>query len=143
MTVIKFEPFKDLESLSSKMQKFFDDYPAAGTEYASTFHPKIDITESENSISIEAELPGVKKEDIKLQIEDNILTISGEKKNAPSGEKNYFRSERCFGNFSRRFTIPADVDIQSVAAEFTDGILNINIEKRIEKHAKERTIEIK
>jgi len=57
--------------------------------------------------------------------------------------KKIISEARCFGNFSRRFTIPADVDIQSVSAEFTDGILNINIEKRIEKHAKERTIEIK
>lgn len=143
MTVLKFEPFKDLESLSSKMQKFFDDYPAAGTEYASTYHPKIDISEDEKNIHIEAELPGVKKENIKLQIEDNILTISGDKKNASSVEKNYFRSERCFGKFSRRFTIPADINIESVSAEFTDGILNITVEKKIEIPVKERTIEIK
>lgn len=143
MTVLKFEPFKDFESLTSKMQKFLEDFPGAANEHISSFHPKIDIAETETNIFIEAEMPGIKKEDIKLQIEDNILTITGEKKQAKSEDKKYYRSERCFGKFSRRFTLPTDFNIENITAEFTDGVLNINIEKQTEKPVKERNIEIK
>lgn len=144
MTVLKFTPFRNLDILDNEIKKFFSDFPGATAgENEIIYQPRIDISEDEKNINIEAELPGVKKEDIKLQLENNILTIDGEKKNLSTGEKTYFRNERIFGKFSRKFTIPTDVNIDAVSAEFTDGILNINIEKKIEKPAQERTIEIK
>ncbi len=144
MTVLKFAPFRNLDTLDKEIQKFFVDFPAADSgEDGVVYQPRIDISEDEKNINIEAELPGVKKEDIKLQLENNILTINGEKKNSAAGEKTYFRNERIFGKFSRKFTIPTDINIEAISAEFTDGILNVNIEKKIEKPAQERTIEIK
>ncbi|MBZ0201036.1 MAG: Hsp20/alpha crystallin family protein [Ignavibacteriaceae bacterium] len=144
MTLLKFAPFRNLETLDNEIKKFFVDFPeATAGENEIIYQPRIDISEDEKNIHIEAELPGVKKEDVKLTLEKNILSIDGEKKNITVGEKKYFRNERIFGKFNRKFTIPTDISIKSVSAEFADGILNINIEKKIEKPAQERTIEIK
>lgn len=144
MTLIKFEPMKDFETLHDRIQRYFDDLPAFGFKYTDSFSPKIDISEGEKNINVVAEIPGVSKEDIKIVLQDNILTIEGEKKKEEiNKEDNFYRSERTYGSFKRCFTLPAEVDSDKVDAKFENGILKITMPKLEVKQLKEKEIAIK
>ncbi|HWP41955.1 MAG TPA: Hsp20/alpha crystallin family protein, partial [Blastocatellia bacterium] len=104
--------------------------------------PSCDVYETDKEIVIKAELPGVKKEDVKVGIEDGVLSISGERKFEEETKKeNYLRVERSYGAFTRSFTLPARVDSTRISAEFKDGLLQVTLPKREE--AKPKGIEIK
>jgi HSP20 family protein len=144
MTLIKFEPMREIETLHERIQKYFDDFSSFGFNFSETFSPKIDISEEKDKINVVAEIPGVKKQDIKITLQDNILTIEGEKKQeSEKKEKNYYRSERMFGSFKRSFTLPAEVDSEKVEAKFEDGMLNISLKKLEPKVRNEKVIELK
>jgi HSP20 family protein len=142
MTLIKFEPLKEFESLHDRVMRMFNDF---STEMPMQFSPRIDISEDEKKIYVEAEVPGIKKDDLKISVQDNILTISGEKKSEveEKKDKNFYRSERCYGTFQRSFTLPADINRDKTEAKFEDGILKISIEKSKPKDTNTRTIQIK
>jgi len=146
MALIKFEPFRDLEFLNSNIRRFFEDFPTTATEFSSAYHPKIDIYEDDNKIYFEAEVPGMSKKDLNISVHENVLTITGEKKKiTEDGEekgKNYFRTERIFGSFTRSFTLPDEVNTEKIEAKFSEGILKIEIEKAIPKKPEERIISI-
>jgi len=143
MSLIKFEPFRDLEFLNNNIRRFFDDFPTTAQEFSSNFHPKIDIFEDEKKIYLEAEVPGMSKSDLNISVHDNILTISGEKKKvSEEKEKSFFRMERVFGSFTRSFTLHDEINVEKIDAKFTDGILKIEIEKAIPKKPEERVISI-
>ena len=144
MTLIKFEPLRELESLNNSVQRLFGEFPAV--DFGLSFYPKIDISDDEKTIYVEAEIPGVKKDNIKISLQDNILTISGEKKNESEekkNDKNFYRSERVYGSFTRSFTLPEEINSESVDAKFEDGTLKIKIGKSTPQPVKERLIEIK
>jgi len=144
MTLIKFEPLKELETLHERMQKYFDGFPSFGSDFNSAFSPKIDISEDEKSVYVEAELPGMKKEDIKITLHDNILTIKGEKnKVEEKKEKNYYRTERNYGSFQRSFTLPVEVDSEKVNAKYENGTLILTMEKLQTTHSKVKEISLK
>ena len=144
MTLIKFEPLQEFETMHDRIQRCFDDFQSFGFKYSDSFSPKIDISEGEKNINVIAEIPGVDKNDIKIVIQDNILTIEGEKKRKEEKEeKNYCRCERTHGFFKRSFTLPAEVDSDNIEAKFENGILNIDIKKLEFKSAKERIISVK
>ncbi|MCB9247492.1 MAG: Hsp20/alpha crystallin family protein [Ignavibacteriales bacterium] len=144
MTLLRFEPIRDLDHLSNRFQRFFDEFPGLQTLDKDTFSPRIDISEDEKSILIDAEIPGVKKENLKITMQDNILTIEGEKKKvSEEKEKNFYREERTYGKFKRSFTLPVEVDSEKVDAKFNDGMLEIKLNKMEPKVAKERVIELK
>ncbi len=144
MTLIKFEPMREFESLHDKIQRYFDDFSNFGFNTAENFHPRIDINEDKQSINVTAEIPGVKKENIKITLQDNILTIEGEKKKeSEEKEINFYRSERIFGSFKRSFTLPEEVDSENVEAKFEDGTLKIQLKKTAPKISKEKLIELK
>jgi HSP20 family protein len=106
----------------------------------------MDISEDEKNIFVEAEIPGIKKEDMKITLQDNILTITGEKrkdKEEKDSKRNFFRSERVYGSFTRSFTLPEDINPDSVDAKFDNGILNIKISKAEQKKVNEKFITIK
>jgi HSP20 family protein len=106
--------------------------------------PSCDIYETENEIVVKAEIPGVKKEDVKLSIQDNVLTISGERKFEQETKKeNYLRVERGYGSFTRSFTLPPSVDAKKIIAEFKDGLLEVKLPKLEEAKPKEVEIKIK
>lgn len=144
MTFVKFEPLRELENFNNRLQKFFGEFPA-NVDLGISFSPRVDVFADDKNFFLEAELPGMKKNEIKISLQDNILTISGEKKK--SGEDNdkneYFRNERIFGKFSRSFTLPKDIDPDSIGAVFEDGILKISIGKKGTGSVKEKNIEIK
>jgi len=144
MTLIKFEPLRELETLGQRMQRYFDDFPSFGFEHVGNFSPRIDISEDEKNVFVEAELPGVKKDELKLTLHDNILTIKGEKKKeTEKKEKNYYRSERCYGSFQRSITLPVEVDSNKVDTKFDNGTLTLKIEKLQPTPVKVKEIELK
>ncbi len=144
MTLLRFEPIRDFDYLTNRFQRFFDDFPGFQQYAGDTFSPRIDISETEKNIIINAEIPGVSKENLKITLQDNILTIEGEKKKV-NEEKDieYYREERAFGKFKRSFTLPVEVDSDKVDAKFEDGVLEIKLVKYEPKEAKERVIKLK
>ena len=142
MTLIRLEPMRDLDNISNRFHRIFDEFPGFHADQDS-FSPRIDISENEKSILIDAEIPGVPKENLKITLQDNILTIEGEKKKVTEEkEKNFYRAERSFGKFRRSFTLPVEVDSEHVDAKFNNGILEIALNKHEPKENKERIIEL-
>lgn len=102
----------------------------------------VDITEDDKEYLIKAELPEIKKEDVKLTVQDNVLAISGERKyEKEEKDKKYHRMERAYGSFLRSFTLPEDADGSKVAAEYKDGILTVHLPKS--EKAKPKSIDVK
>lgn len=144
MTLLRFEPMRDLDHITNRFHRLFDEFPGLQSSNLESFSPRIDISENEKTISIDAEIPGVPKENLKITLQDNILTIEGEKKKVTEEkEKNFYREERSFGKFKRSFTLPVEVDSENVDAKFNDGILEISLSKLEPKEEKERIIELK
>jgi HSP20 family protein len=143
MTLIKFEPMRHFENLGHKVLRLYGELPSS-FDYTNTFSPKIDISEDEKNIYFEAEIPGLKKEDMNISLEDNILTVKGEKIiSEDKKQKTLVRNERIYGSFSRSFTLHEEINPDTANAEFEYGILKISIEKAVHKTAKERQIQIK
>ncbi|HSD63527.1 MAG TPA: Hsp20/alpha crystallin family protein [Ignavibacteriaceae bacterium] len=143
MTFVRFEPLRELDNLNNRLHKFFGEFPA-NIDLGFSFSPRIDVFADDKDFYLEAELPGLKKDEIKISLQDNILTLSGEKKKSDENDnKEYFRNERIFGTFSRSFTLPEDINPDSTEAKFEDGVLKISIAKTEVKSEKERNIKIK
>lgn len=151
MSLIQYDPFRGFEGLTRRMSSFFDDFDNNFGIERSNFSPKVDISEDENSINIYAELPGLKKEDVKVTInDDNVLVIKGEKSHEKKEENNdndenkpvFLRVERSFGSFTRSFVLPENVDKESIKGNFSNGILSIALAKKEPEKPKELEIAI-
>jgi len=117
---------------------------AKGESLLSNFVPVVNTREGEYAYHIELELPGIKKEDIEITTEDNVLTISGERKLKDEvNEEDYYRVESIYGKFSRSFTLPEKIDVENIHAESSDGVLEVIIPKLKEEDTKPKKIEIK
>ena len=132
-------------TLRGEMDRLFDDFfgmtPAQNAKNA-VWSPAVDIREDENSFIIEAELPGMSKEDIHLEVEQNMLSIKGERKFERKDEQeNYHFVERSYGSFYRSFTLPKNVNTEEISAEHKDGMLVITVPKAEE--VKPKKVEIK
>ncbi len=109
-----------------------------------SFVPKLNTREGEDAYHVELDLPGIKKEDIEITTEDNILTISGERKMKEEvKEEDYYKVESSYGKFSRSFTLPEKIDVENIHAESKDGVLEVVIPKLKEEEKKPKKIEIK
>jgi len=135
MAVVRWDPFRDLNMLQDRMNRLFDDAgrtwrsddPAATT----TWSPAVDIFETEGEIVVKAELPGMDRKDIALNLEKNVLTLRGERRFAKEAkDDNYHRIERSYGAFSRAFSIPATVDEEKINADYKEGVLKIVLPKK-------------
>jgi HSP20 family protein len=146
-TVARWDPFLELEELSERLNRVFgrpsvrrDNNKEALT--VADWIPAVDISESEGEYLIKAELPGVKKEDIKVTLQEGVLTIQGERKQEKEEKgRKYHRIERSYGTFMRSFTLPDSVDDSKVSAEFKDGLLYLHVPKS--EKAKPKAIEVK
>lgn len=146
MSMIKYDPFKELRSLQDEMNRLFmTSLPRNISEEEMTsggWSPSVDIYESEGEIVLEAELPGMKSEDFEVSIENNVITLKGERHFGKKEEgDNYHRVERAYGSFTRSFSLPRSVSDESTSAEFNNGILRVSLPK--EEDAKSRKIEVK
>ena len=142
-TIARFDPFRDLAVLHERVNRLFGDaYGAREEGVLSNWVPAVDIFENEKKeLVLKAELPDVKKEDVSVTVENNTLTLSGERKfEAEVKKDHYHRLERSFGSFSRSFSLPATVDSTKIAAEFKNGVLTIRLPFREE--AKPRSVNI-
>lgn len=143
MTLIKFEPLREPENVHDRIQRYFDEFANFGFSFTENFNPRIDISEDDKTYSVVADIPGVKKDNLKITLQDNILTIEGEKKKEEEKSgKNYYRAERVYGNFRRSFTLPVQVDSDKVDAKFEDGTLKIVLQKLMPKPRNEKIIEV-
>jgi HSP20 family protein len=135
MTIVRWEPIRELSSLQSDMNRFFDamfQTPAGGGQAAQLrrWTPAMDLAETEDAFVLRADLPGVSQEDVSIELEDTVLTVSGERKSDHENKgEGYYRVERAFGAFSRSLTLPKGVDAEAIAAQFTDGVLEVRIPK--------------
>ena len=146
MNIIKYDPFREMRSLQDEVNRLFtSSFSRGGGEsdlMRGAWSPQVDIFENQNEIVLEAELPGMKPEDVDISIENNVLTIHGERKFEKKDENdNFHRVERSYGNFTRSFTLPPTVQSENANAEFENGVLRLTLAKREE--AKPRRIEIK
>lgn len=144
MTMIKYDPFRELRSLQDEVNRLFSSSFSRGDNelMRGAWSPNVDIFENKDQIVLEAELPGIKADDVDISIENNILTIHGERKFEKKDEgDNFHRVERSYGSFTRSFTLPPTVSSENARAEFENGILRLTLAKREE--AKPRRIEIK
>jgi HSP20 family protein len=146
--IIRRDPFFALGSLQDRVNQLFNQtfggFEGFGLEQPLTsvnLLPPVDIFEDEHNITLQAEIPGVKEEDLNITLENNVLTLSGERKFKDEEKKdNFHRIERRYGKFTRSFTLPASVNSQNVNATFENGVLNITLPKREEFKAKQITI---
>ncbi|HZN45478.1 MAG TPA: Hsp20/alpha crystallin family protein [Nitrospiraceae bacterium] len=147
MTLVKWDPFRELEEMSNQINRLFVRPSAwqAQSKEAMTvadWTPTVDISETEAEYLIKAELPEVKKEDVKITVEDGVLTIQGERRQETEEKaKKFHRIERSYGRFVRSFTLPDSVDEAGVKAVYTDGVLNLRLPKS--EKAKPKQIEVK
>ena len=144
MNVVKYDPFRDLRGLQDEVNRLFSGTFSRSTQdevLRGAWSPSVDIFENKDQIVLEAELPGMKPEDVNISIENNILTLQGERRFEKKDESdNFHRVERSYGSFTRSFTLPSTVSSENANAEFENGVLRLTLAKREE--AKPRRIEI-
>jgi len=148
MTVItRWAPFREFTTLQDRMNRLFhDSFGPQGQEEALTttrFAPPVDVYEDEHNITLKIEVPGVDEKDIDVRIENNTLTVHGERKfEKEEKEENYLRVERSYGSFTRSFTLPNTVDNANVTADYDKGVLKIKLAKRAEAKPKQIKVNV-
>ena len=134
-TIARLEPFRGLSNLQDQFNRLFNEsFRSPGQESAlTTWAPAVDIYETPNELVVKADLPDVNEKDIDVRVENNLLTIHGERKFEKSvSEENFLRVERAYGAFSRSFSLPNTLNAEAIAAEYKNGVLTVTIPKREE-----------
>jgi len=148
MTVLtRWEPFREFSTLQDRMNRLFRDSfgPEGREESLSTtaFAPLVDVYEDEHNITLKIEVPGIEEKDIDVRIENNTLTVHGERKfEKEEKEENYRRIERQYGSFTRTFTLPTTVDAEKVSANYDKGVLKIALAKKAEAKPKQIKVHV-
>lgn len=137
MLLTRFDPFRQMREL----EKSFYNYPS--NEGVSGFVPVVNTREADNAFHIDVDLPGVKKDDIKVDLQKDVLTISGERKTKEEiKEEDYYKVETSFGKFTRSFTLPDNADVENIEAKTVDGVLEVTIPK-LDENRNKKVISIK
>ena len=154
MSLVRWNPARelatwpsDLFGIQREMNRMFDGFfrGTGDEDYTlSSWTPAVDIAEHDDEYLVKVELPGVNKDDVKLTLENNILTIRGEKKQEKETKKeNYHRVERSYGSFQRSFTLPAAVKADKIDASYNDGVLTVSLTKAEEEKPKQIKVKVK
>lgn len=146
MSLVRWDPFRELEDMSERLNRMFARpalrHTGKETLTVADWMPVVDISENDGEYLIKAELPEVKKEDVKVTVEDGVLSIQGERRQEKEEKgKKYHRVERSYGSFVRSFTLPESVDETAVKAEYKDGVLNLHLPKS--EKVKPKAIDVK
>ncbi len=139
-TIARWEPFRRATSLQDQVNRLFSDVLERGTEESSltAWAPSVDIYETEHELVVKADLPEVDPKDLDIRVENNILTIRGERKfEKKVNEENYLRVERSYGSFARSFTLANTVNSEAIKADYQNGVLTLSIPKREEAKPKQ------
>ncbi len=148
MTLItRWEPFREFVTLKDRMNRLFREWqgPESREESLTTtnFAPPVDVYEDEHNITLKIEVPGIDEKDIDVRIENNTLTVHGERKfEKEEKEENYRRVERQYGSFTRTFTLPTTVDAEKVEANYDKGVLNVKLAKKAEAKPKQIKVNV-
>jgi HSP20 family protein len=144
MTMItRWEPFREFATLQERMNRLFAGLGSEENLTAGSFVPPVDVYEDEHTIQLKMEVPGVEEKDIDIHLENNLLTIRGERKfEKEEKEENFHRIERRYGSFTRSFTLPNTVSTDDVKADYVNGILKIKLAKRAEAKPKQIKVSI-
>jgi HSP20 family protein len=149
MALIRWEPARELGTIQNEMNRLFNtffDTPTAGQGnggLSRRWIPAMDLVETEGEFVLKADLPGLTENDVAIEVEDNVLSISGERKAEQQDHKDgYFRFERSYGSFRRSLTLPEGVDAAAVKASFADGVLEVRIPKPEERKPRKVAISV-
>ena len=150
MAIVRWEPFRDLQAVQDRLNRVFDDafrgVPRGGDDewaLGGSWAPSVDIFEHEGNLVLKAELPGVDPKDVDVRVENNVLTLRGERKFETEVKKEkYHRVERAYGTFSRSFTLPNVVDTEKIKAEYKDGVLQVTLPQREEAKPKQIQVSV-
>lgn len=146
MELMKWNPARTFFNVPSRFDTFFNDffYPTrsdAAEERLWGWNPVVDVYENDDAIVVKAELPGMSKDQITVDVEGRILTLKGERKSEnETNEDNYYRRERSYGRFERSFSLPAEVDPEAIKAEYKDGVLKVEVPKPEARKPKQITV---
>jgi HSP20 family protein len=144
-TIDRWDPFRNLSTLQEQVNRLFEtSYRGRGDNSAlTTWAPAVDIYETENELVLKADLPEVNERDLDIQIENNMLTIRGERKfDHEVKEDNYLRIERTYGAFSRSFSLPNTVNTEAIKAEYKNGVLRVELPKRAESKPRQVKVSV-
>ena len=134
MALIRWEPVRELGTIQNEMNRIFNSFfdtptPANGTTFR-RWIPAMDLVENENAFVLKADLPGLSESDVNIELDNNVLTISGERKSEHEDrEAGYYRVERSYGSFRRSLTLPEGVEAEAVKATFENGVLQVTVPK--------------
>lgn len=153
MTITRFAPFRsplsDVALLQNRLNSIFQDFSwptsQSGSESLATgsFVPAVDIYEDAQKVVVKLEVPGIKQEDLDVKVENNTLTVKGERKfESQEKEENFHRIERRYGSFYRAFTLPSTVDTENVGANYTAGVLKLELKKKPEAQPKQIKVNV-
>jgi len=148
MAIIRWEPFREMSTLQGRMDRLFDQVWGGRQE---SWLPAVDVFDTKESVVLKAEIAGMDPDDIQIEVEDNVLTIKGERKfEEQVDEERYYRVERRFGSFQRSLALPQGVKADDIVAAYEDGILTVTVPKveeekpkKIEVKAAKKTVEAK
>jgi HSP20 family protein len=147
MTLVRYNPNRLLANVARDFDGLIDSFfgtSALRSNFDCDFMPRVDIIEDENNVHLNFELPGMEKDQIKVMVEDGVLTVSGERKHeSEEKDKNFVRTERAYGAFSRSFTLPDNIDHEKISADYKNGLLNVTLAKTEKARPKEIAVSIK
>ncbi len=149
-TLVRWQPLRELTSLQRQMNQLFESFAGKASwapfeEELNTleFGPPVDIIEDEQKLTFKVEVPGIEEKDIKVEVENNVLTVRGERKlEKEVKEENFRRMERHYGAFARSFSLPPSVDAEKIEANFNNGVLAIQMPKRAEAKPKQIKVNV-
>jgi HSP20 family protein len=144
VAIVRWEPFRELSSLQTEMNRLFNaafEGTSPGNGGARRWSPAMDLLETDEHFVLRADLPGMTQSDVNIELEDNILTVSGERKSEHEEKREgFYRVERAFGTFARSLTLPKGIDGDRVSAEFNNGVLEVRIPKPEQRKPRKITI---
>jgi HSP20 family protein len=144
-SITRWEPFRNFSTLQDQVNRLFETsfQGKADTSELTTWAPTVDIYETENELVLKVDLPGIDEKDLDVRVENNMLTIRGERKvEEKVKEDNYLRIERSYGSFSRSFSLPTTVNTEAINAQYTNGVLTVELAKRAESKPKQVKVNV-
>jgi HSP20 family protein len=151
MAIVRWQPISDLAGIQDRMNRIFDEAfrgtnrPSSEDDwvFGGNWAPAVDIYEHDGNIVLKAELPGVDPKDVDVRVENNVLTLRGERKlESEVKREDYHRVERAYGKFTRSFTLPSVVDTEKIKADYKDGVLQVSLPQRDEAKPKQISIAV-
>jgi HSP20 family protein len=144
MAIIRWDPFREVAALQNRVNSLFRDFNDGESALtAASFVPAVDIYEDAQKVVLKLEVPGVEEKDLDVRVENHTLTVKGERKlEKEEKEENFRRIERRYGSFYRAFTVPSTVDTENVQADYTAGVLKLELKKKAEAQPKQIKVNV-